>query len=523
MIVKKSMRLMNGDAKALGLLPRSVKPVSHSVKAISDKDALGIVEVDPEFLMKVCLRVVWAVFLCACPWIIGCSAQDSGSSEADSAAASGPPPALVQVEPARRDTIRPYVLAVGTVRARHTSIVASASDGVVASFPVEHGQYVTQGQELSRLRMESTDTDLMREEALLAEREAEYQAALSPRKEDVEEAAARLQAAEIAMENARRRLDELKSLGQRGAANASAIRDTEDNFDQQNQLLLAANAVFKRVAAGVREEEKLQAKARRDAQQKLVEFLYKERDKRITMAPLSGFVVEEHTYVGEWLSKGTPVVTIADLSSVDVEVQIDQAFVSQVKLNDPVEVRVAGAINPQTQTEVWSGVVHAILLRSDWEAGSRSFPVIVRIRNFPNDADMPFVDEKGAVTLPVLRDGMMAEVQFGGQPVDALLVPKDSLVRSNRGIFVFAIDPAQDGSQPAARQIAVEPGISDEGWIEVKCQGLEPGTPVVTVGGERLRPFQSVVIQQLETSQDAGVAGQAQTSEEAESTTGGSR
>ena len=401
--------------------------------------------------------------------------------------------------------------------------MASASDGVVASFSVEHGQYVIQGQELSRLRMESTDTDLKREEALLSEREAEYQQTLSPRQEDVDEAAARLQAAEIAVANARRQLDELKSLGQRGAANASAIRDAEDNFDQQNQLLLAASAVFKRVAAGVREEEKLQAKARRDAQQKLVEFLNKERDKRITMAPLSGFVVEEHTYVGEWLSKGTPVVTIADLSSVDVEVKIDQAFVSQVKLNDRVEVRVAGAINPQTQTEIWSGEVHAILLRSDWEAGSRSFPVIVRIRNFPNDVDVPFIDEKGQVALPVLRDGMMAEVQFSGQPIDALLVPKDSLVRSNRGIFVFAIDPPQDGSQPAARQILVEPGISDEGWIEVRCQGLQPGTPVVTVGGERLRPFQSVVIQQPEGSSDAVVAGQAQAGAETASAAGESQ
>ena len=313
-----------------------------------------------------------------------------------------------------------------------------------------------------------------------------------------------MQAAQISLTNAKRQLDELKALGQRGAANSSAVQDAEDRFEEESQLLLAARAVFQRVSVGVREEQKLQAKARRDAQQKRVEFLKSEREKRITQAPFDGFVVEEHSYDGEWLSKGAPVATLAQLSEVDVEVQLDQSFVSQVNPGDKVQVQVAGAINPDTGTQMWPGVINAIVLRSDWEEGSRSFPVIVRVSNRVAQREVRNEDKVSHIDLPILRDGMMAEVHFAGDPVDALLVPKDALVRSNRGIFVFAVDPVADGGQPVAREIVVEPGISDAGWIQVICQGLEPGTPVVAVGGERLRPFQSVLIQQKDAVEKEG-------------------
>ncbi|NIR27176.1 MAG: HlyD family secretion protein, partial [Gammaproteobacteria bacterium] len=34
--------------------------------------------------------------------------------------------------------------------------------------------------------------------------------------------------------------------------------------------------------------------------------------KKIIRAPFAGFVVKEHTQLGEWVDKGGPIVTIAD-------------------------------------------------------------------------------------------------------------------------------------------------------------------------------------------------------------------
>ena len=49
---------------------------------------------------------------------------------------------------------------MGNVRPRHMSIVASGSDGVVDEFPIEVGDFVSQGTVLSQLRNESTNLEI---------------------------------------------------------------------------------------------------------------------------------------------------------------------------------------------------------------------------------------------------------------------------------------------------------------------------------------------------------------------------
>lgn len=89
---------------------------------------------------------------------------------------------------------------------------------------------------------------------------------------------------------------------------------------------------------------------------------------------------------------------------------------------------------------------------------------------------------------------MMAEARFDGRPVDGLLVPKDSIVRTSRGAFVFVINPEEQGKPTSVRQVIVEPGLGTGTWIQVKGESLAPGQQVVTEGAERLRTFQTVTI-----------------------------
>ena len=43
--------------------------------------------------------------------------------------------------------------------------------------------------------------------------------------------------------------------------------------------------------------------------------------------------------------------------------------------------------------------------------------------------------------LPVLKEGMMAQVTFSGAPVEAVLAPKNALVRTSRGTQMFLFEP----------------------------------------------------------------------------------
>jgi RND family efflux transporter MFP subunit len=445
------------------------------------------------------LQVSTTVFcLTALILIPGCGGPTPPVAAAG-ASAGAAPPTLVKAAVIRQEQIAPEFRATGNVRPRHFSIVASGADGVVAEFPIEVGDFVQQGTLISKLRMESTELELAEQEAMVRAHEAELAELQSPRKEDVDEARARQSAMEVTFSNAQRRLEELRALSKRGAANPSEVKDAEDAFDAAQQNLVAAQAVFQKVASGARDEQKQQAAARLDAQQKHVEFLRSEREKRLTKAPFDGFVVEEHTYIGQWLSKGAPILTLARLDEVEVEVQIDQQYIDQVSPGREVLLTVQGTNGQAGAAREWKGRVATIVPRSNWEAGSRSFPVIIRIENEVDQATVP--------PTPALREGMMAEASFQGRLVDAILVPKDSIVRTSRGSFIFVVNP-QTGDEPqSVRQVMVTTGIGTGTWIQVTGESLAAGQQVVTEGAERLRAFQAVQIMTGEpTAEGQGTA-----------------
>jgi multidrug efflux pump subunit AcrA (membrane-fusion protein) len=93
---------------------------------------------------------------------------------------------------------------------------------------------------------------------------------------------------------------------------------------------------------------------------------------------------------------------------------------------------------------------------------------------------------------------MMAEATFRGEGVDGVLVPKDSMVRTSRGTFIYVINPAVEGEPLSVRQVLVESGLSSGTWIQVTGENLADGMQVITEGAERLRAFQTVQIKQEE-------------------------
>lgn len=452
-----------------------------------------------QFVRTACWSLL--VLLCAA----GCG-RDSGPAavETGNVPAAAAPPALVRTEVIREEPVAPEFRATGNVRPRHFSVVASGADGVVAEFPVEVGEYVPAGTLLSKLRMESTDLELQEQEALTAARAAELAELQTPRKEDVEEAQARVQALQVTLSNAERRLEELRALSRRGAATQSELRDAEDAFDSAEQTLLAARAAYQRTASGAREEQKLQAQSMLESQQKHVEYLRAEREKRLTKAPFDGFVVEEHTYVGQWLSRGAPVLTLARLDEVEVEVQIDQQYIDQVSPGREVSLRISGSgvsveAGAADGVREWTGQVAAVVPRSNWEKGSRSFPVIIRVRNQ--------IDLSTSPPTPALREGMMAEAAFRGVSVKALLVPKDAVVRTSRGAFVFVVNPVEEGKPLSVRQVMVTLGLGTGLWIQVQGESLAAGQQVVTEGAERLRAFQTVTVMAAAAEAAAAASG----------------
>ena len=361
--------------------------------------------------------------------------------------------------------------------------MASGADGLVNEFHVEEGQFVKQGDVLSVLRTVTTDLGIKEAVAELRERQEKLsELEAGSRAEDIAEAKAKMLAVEAVMKNMSNKLERVQRLFAKNAANQDELDDATEKSEGARQTFLATKATYDRVRAGPRKEEIEQARARNEAQREHVAFLEAEKQKRTTKAPFDGYVVKEQTYVGQWLSKGDPVATLARLDEVDVVVNVDQRDLSHVRLGQTTDVFVTGS-----RRRLWQGKIVQLVPRSDWITGSRGFPVKVRIKN-----EFEIVDGR---RLPVLKEGMMAEVTFLGDPISALMVPKDALVRTSRGTIIFVFDPDQKKSNSGTvRRISVETGISEQATIQVIADGLAPEMQVVTEGAERLQDFQTVQI-----------------------------
>ena len=461
----------------------------------------------------------------------GCGLGNSDAATENSGGQDqGPPPALVRVSSVEHREVDPRVVVVGSVVPRWTSILASGAEGIVRRFNVEEGQYVQAGDILSELRMVTTDLRIREAGALLQERHHElFELENGSRPEEIDEARSIMLAARAAMDRAEKQLNRTRALFETSAANQDGLDEAHERAEAARQLYSAAVAKLELAEAGPRAEQIEQARARLAAQREQVAILDAEKDKRITRVPSgshSGYVTRLHTYVGMWLSRGDPIVTLTYLDIIDVVANVDQRDLEHIRLGSEAEVRlvtgyerlriatkdgttVSGIAKNETPDSLelvvsanhvmqipkatirsrerthWNGTVVHIVPRSDWQTGSRGFPVRVRMKNHVIDRD--------GRPQPVLKEGMMAEVTFHGRPVSANLVPKDALVRTSRGTNIYIFDPAdEDPVEGTVRQIAVETGISDGAQIQVVADGVESGMLVVTEGAERLRAFQQV-------------------------------
>eukprot|EP00913_Durusdinium_trenchii_P008874 g8340.t1 len=398
--------------------------------------------------------VVWITALLFCG-TIGCAKKDDQAGGKQ----GGRPPTLVRVRQVERVDVAPKVIVVGTVKAKHKSVIASGANGVVDQYKVVEGQWVDVDDVLSVLRMETSRREVAEASNVEQERKQIWEDLVATRPDEIAEARFKMDAASRTYEAARRHEARMKKALERNAINEDQYEDAQERHKVAESMLKAATASYQRIKSG---QPQKQAEFRFKAQQERVHYLLTEQAKRTTKAPFAGFVTHEHTYVGQWLSKGDPVATMAMLDEVDIVVNVDQKDLHHVHLGGKAEVEIAGyeltaltvnkkdkyvgivrsenaetirletadgtihpiATSSVTHREIrpWTGSIMQIVPKSEWESGSRGFPVKVRIKNRfrtvnaePADSSSSTKKKSGEQKkprkLPLLKEGMIATVR----------------------------------------------------------------------------------------------------------------
>jgi RND family efflux transporter MFP subunit len=210
--------------------------------------------------------------------------------------------------------------AEGTVTGSRGARVAA--EGRVVAYP---GAEVVVGTDLAGtivvLRVQ--EKDRVRKGQVLAElRSDDYRASLAEARARVVEADADIRLAEAEVERAR-------SLWQKAVGSRQAVDKAERDVDAARARRATAAATADRLAAVL-------AKTR-------------------IVAPIDGVVVTRHAQAGETLEAGKPIVTIADLSRVRVEAELDEFDSGRVRLDDSVRVTAEGY-----DGKAWKGKVEEI-------------------------------------------------------------------------------------------------------------------------------------------------------------------
>jgi len=319
----------------------------------------------------------------------------------------------VKVEMVIQKKVRPVITLIGTAMPHRKSVVAPEIEGLVTHFPVTKGQKIKKGDVLVRVERKPLLLELKCAEANLAEAKENHENALSE-------------------------LTRSKELLKRKSISTRAYDDA----------LYTANALKKRIVA-------LEAR---------IEIIQYRIEKCVVTAPFGGFVVEEHTQVGQWLKEGDEVVSIIEINPILIMVPVPDRYIHFLKKGQQVDLEFDFLPGDKTM----KGFVRDIIPEGNEK--SRTFPVQVSLAN------------KDFFILA----GMSCKVNFPvGEPYEALLVNKDAVVTSGDRHHIFVVRNGKAMSVPLKKGRAY-------GSLVVVRGKLTVGEMVVVEGNERLRSGQKV-------------------------------
>lgn len=322
--------------------------------------------------------------------------------------------------------------ASGYVTARRQATVSSKVTGKVVEVLIEEGLAVDEGQLLARLDDSLTTANL---------RLAEAQAASAEKQ---------LEETRVRIREARLDFDRMSRL----TADEVASKQDLDRAEAQLQSLEARLVVFEQEV---------------DVARRAVVLRRQELDDTEIRAPFAGIVVSKNAQPGEMISPvsagggftRTGICTIVDMDSLEVEVDVNEAYITRVKAGQAVE----SVLDAYPDWRIPSHVI-TIIPTADRQKAT------VKVRIGFDQRDERILPDMG-VKVSFISD----EETAAASPV--LTIPRSALRRDGEQDIVYV---AKDG---VAERRAVRVGVAEGDRVQL-ASGVTAGENVIIAGPEEL-------------------------------------
>ena len=331
------------------------------------------------------------------------------------------------------------VTANGYVVARTRASVSAKIPGRLAALPVDGGSVVRKGEVIARLD------------------NADYEAAVSEQQANLATSQAQLIEAESERDQSQREYNRVKDIR---ASNPNLVAAQDEEVAQNRMATSAARASA--------------AKARVDAARASLRFAEANLENTYIRAPFSGTVLRKEAEVGEvvapsvggGLTRGA-VVTMADLSTLEVEVDVNEAYIGRVHHGQAARITLDAY--PDT---AFRGSVRQVVPTADRQRATVQVKVTIL------DHDRRILPEMGARVDFVAASPDTAASAPVASAAPSFRLPVAAIFESGGTTIVWLIR----GGRLESR--TVEAGPVSAGYREIR-RGLTGGEMVLTGGVEK--------------------------------------
>ena len=439
-------------------------------------------------------------------------------------------PEVTTVKVDTRPELRSTVTASGEVRPIRYIKLTSEVPGRIQEIYVNAGDQVKKGQQLVRVDptqlQSSQEAQFAATQASLSDvqsaRSAVAQSQQALNVSEVAVAQARQQVlasqtsvsrAQIDLNTAQRELKRVSDLIESGVSSRFDYDAARDRYEQAKIALDTARAnleVEKRAideAVARRDQQREAVKSaqtgvktseqRANAEQARLRGQTSQREKATQYSPLNGVVADIPTRVGEYAVSQlstTPLMTIADMSTINVEVNVDETEIASVEVGQLAKVKV-DALGDKELTAVITQKNPLAVAKSDTTGGlnsrvnvqeAKEFKVTMELKDLTDDIKdklRPGMNSTATITTKTKNNVLAVPLQAIVEKAPPTPTPTGSVASSAptpvgekpkevKGLYIL-------DKNNKVKFVEVTTGITGESDIEI-VSGLQAGTEVVT-------------------------------------------
>ncbi len=237
----------------------------------------------------------------------------------------------------------------------------------------------------------------------------------------------------------------------RAGSNSLAVAQVANKVAQAEYNFARAQDNLATIAAGADAKSVQLARSERDAARATLEDARGRLESATMVAPFSGTVTAVGVKAGDLVSSGTNVVTLADLTKLEVVATVDETEISQVKVGQTASITFDAVSGAR-----FTGRVVQVPLVGQLVQNVVSYDVVLSMEGTGGGALLP---------------GMTANVTIiVGQKQNVLLLPVLAIAQEDTGDVVTLEDTGET--------TPVEVGLSNGTYVEI-VRGLNEGDRVV--------------------------------------------